>query len=93
VVSIQAKVVRVGSFEGGLSVADWSTVESRVLGVVRNLSKLEQALEAAANAAPWIARFKAQSEFGLPLGSTKPAELVALNRYFRSDQIILRYSE
>jgi len=63
-----------------MSSEEWDIVEARVRGVTENRAELEVVLQKATDAAPWIAKFRAGGDFGLPIEAKDPTELVALNR-------------
>ena len=84
----RARRVEGGGGSGGdgggdepMAADEFAVVEQRTRGVAASAAVLEGALEAAAAATPWIAKFKATGDYGLPLDTT-PADnpLVALNR-------------
>ena len=54
-----------GKDEDLLSLDEWTIVEERTRGVAKQQLILQQALEAAVDANPWIAKFKATGDYGL----------------------------
>ena len=82
---LSTKRLRVGPLEAHaeegefLDAKEWEIVERQVRDVVASRSNLEAALVAATSNFPWIEKYRAGSDFGLPLDGVASA-LTIVNR-------------